>query len=258
MNSLKGKHILIAGGAGYLGEPLCQALATQGAKICIADTDQTRCAQVANAIQAVTPNANVMALNFDIGNEASIVDGISACVQKFGGLDGVVNATSGASGKEIGDVTAEDFDRANRLNLTGPFLMAREAAKFMNGGGSIVMYASMFGLTSPNQANYPDGVTRNPIEYGAGKAGMIQMVRYLASHFGPQNIRVNAVAPGPFPNVAKLDLPDEFIQNLEADTMLGRVGKAHETAGPVAFLLSDAASYITGHTLPVDGGWTAW
>ena len=87
---------------------------------------------------------------------------------------------------------------------------------------------------------------------------MIQMVRYLASHFGPQNIRVNAVAPGPFPNVEKLNLPDEFIKNLERDTMLGRVGQNHETAGPVAFLLSDAASYITGHTLPIDGGWTAW
>jgi NAD(P)-dependent dehydrogenase (short-subunit alcohol dehydrogenase family) len=258
LNSLKRKTVLIAGGAGYLGEPLCRLLAANGARVCIGDTDEKRCAQVIQAIQAATPGAEVMGLELDIGDEVSITGGIAACVKNFGTLNGLVNATSGASGKEIDDVTGDDFDRANKLNLTGPFLMAREAAKYMIGGGSIVMYASMFGLVSPNQANYPDGVTRNPIEYGAGKAGLIQMVRYLASHYGPQNIRVNAVAPGPFPNVDKLNLPNEFIKNLETDTMLDRVGGAHETAGPVAFLLSDAASYITGHTLPVDGGWTAW
>ena len=79
-----------------------------------------------------------------------------------------------------------------------------------------------------------------------------------ASHYGPRGIRVNAVAPGPFPNIEKLKLPADFISNLENNTMLGRIGEPHETAGPVTFLLSDAASYITGHTLVVDGGWTAW
>lgn len=258
MNSLSGKTVLIAGGAGYLGLPLCHLLAAQGANVCIGDTNQMQLDQSIKSISAKSPNANIMGLALDVGNETSIIDGVAACAKQFGGLHGLVNATSGASGKAIEDLTGEDFDHANNLNLTGPFLMAREAAKFMQGAGSIVMYASMFGIVSPNQANYTSGLTRNPVEYGAGKAGMIQMVRYLASHYGSQNIRVNAVAPGPFPNIERLNLPDEFIENLEHDTMLGRVGQSHETAGPVAFLLSDAASYITGHTLPIDGGWTAW
>lgn len=258
MNSLEGKTILVAGGAGYLGVPLCQLLAAQGAKVCIGDTNQMQLDQAVQLIRTNAPQSEVWGQTLDVADEASIINNVGACAEKFGGLHGLVNATSGASGKPIDDLTGDDFDAANRLNLTGPFLMAREAAKLMNGVGSIVMYASMFGLVSPNQANYPPGVTRNPIEYGAGKSGMIQMVRYLASHYGPQNIRVNAVAPGPFPNIDRLNLPATFIENLERDTMLGRVGRAHETAGPVAFLLSDAASYITGHTLPIDGGWTAW
>tara|TARA_B110000091_G_scaffold207316_1_gene245358 strand:- start:328 stop:1107 length:780 start_codon:yes stop_codon:yes gene_type:complete len=258
LTDLEGKTILVAGGAGYLGVPLCQLLAAQGANVCIGDTNQDQLDQAIQLIRADAPKGNVWGQKLDVGNEASIISGVAACAERFGGLHGLVNATSGASGKPIDDLTSNDFDAANRVNLTGPFLMARQAAQHMKGAGSIVMYASMFGLVSPNQANYPSGITRNPIEYGAGKAGMIQMVRYLASHYGPQNIRVNAVAPGPFPNIERLNLPEEFIENLERDTMLGRVGRAHETAGPVAFLLSDAASYITGHTLPIDGGWTAW
>lgn len=258
MKSLGGKTILVAGGAGYLGVPLCQLIAAQGANVCIGDTDPTRLQRAIQLVRAETDDVDVVGMPLDVGDEASIVEWVTACSDEFGNLHGLVNATSGASGKELADLTGADFDRANRLNLTGPFLMSRESSKHMAGGGSIVMYASMFGIVSPNQANYPAGVTRNPIEYGAGKAGMIQMVRYMASHYGPQNIRVNAVAPGPFPNTAKLNLPPEFIGNLERDTMLGRIGEPHETAGPVAFLLSDAASYITGHTLPIDGGWTAW
>jgi len=244
MHSLKDKTVLVAGGAGYLGVPLCQLIAREGGNVCIADFDPARLQEALDQVAQTQPGANVFGHHLDVGDE--------------GGWPGPGNATSGGTAKHFHDLTGPEFDQANRLNLTGPFLLARHAAKHMMGGGAMVMYASMYGLVSPNAANYPQDVNRNPIEYGAGKAGMVQMVRYLAAHYGPDNIRVNAVAPGPFPNVEKLDLPAEFVTNLERATMLGRIGKAHETAGPVVFLLSEAASYITGQTLSVDGGWTAW
>jgi NAD(P)-dependent dehydrogenase (short-subunit alcohol dehydrogenase family) len=169
-----------------------------------------------------------------------------------------VNATYGSTGKRFDDLTVEDFDRANHLNLTGTFVLAREAARHMPDGGSMVMFSSMFGVVAPKPTNYPPPMAPNPIEYGAGKAGMIQMVRYMAAHFGPRNIRVNAVAPGPFPHQSTQDGSAEFMSNLARSAMLGRIGRRDEMAGPTAFLLSDASSYVTGQCLNIDGGWTAW
>lgn len=264
MFDLKGKTILVAGGAGYLGLPLCQEIARHGGNLCIADFHEQRLQQAVAAIKAEHADTDVLGLYLDVGDEASIKTCLGACTEHFGSLYGLVNGTFGGTGKVLEDLTGEDFDRANHLNLTGSFLLARGAASLMGEGGSIVMYASMYGVVAPNRANYPGDMPPNPIEYGAGKAGMVQMVRYLAAHYGPKNIRVNGVAPGPFPNVERKGLvegnglPDEFIQRLNQATMLGRTGRAHETAGPVVFLLSNAASYVTGHLLNVDGGWTAW
>lgn len=255
MSDFSGKTILMAGGAGYLALPVSKLLAGQGASIVLADINQERLGQAEAELKAM--GGRVLALPLDIGDEASILAAVRGAAQEFGTLHGVVNATFGSTGKRFEDLTAGEFDRTNRLNLTGSFLLAREAARHMGPGGAMVLYASMYGVVAPNPANYPGDMAPNPIEYGAGKAGMIQMVRYMAGHFGPVGIRVNAVAPGPYPHQATQDNA-EFMQNLSRQTMLGRIGRQDEMAGPTAFLLSDAASYITGHCLNVDGGWTAW
>lgn len=257
MLDFAGRTVLVAGGAGYLGLPVCRLLAELGANVCIADINAGKLGEAESALAGVGAG-QVLTLPLDIGDEASILKCVEDCAAQFGAINGLVNATYGSTGKRFEDLTAADFDRANRLNLTGSFVLARAAAKHMGQGGSMVLYASMYGLVAPRLDNYPAGMAPNPIEYGAGKAGMIQMVRYLAAQFGRSGIRVNAVAPGPFPHRATQDGSPEFMANLERSTMLGRTGRQHEMAGPTAFLLSDAASYVTGQCLAVDGGWTSW
>jgi NAD(P)-dependent dehydrogenase (short-subunit alcohol dehydrogenase family) len=255
---LSGQTILVAGGAGYLALPLCRLIVAAGGNLCIGDFNAARLREALDTLKTEHPRADILGLPLDVGEEASILDFTARAAENFGPLHGLVNATYGGTAKRLDDLTGDDFDRASHLNLTGSFLLARAVARQMTQGGSIVMYASMYGVVAPVPGNYPGDMNVNPIEYGAGKAGMIQMVRYLAAHYGRQNIRVNAIAPGPFPNRAAANLPDEFIANLDRSTMLGRVGDAHETAGPALFLLSNAASYVSGHVLNVDGGWTAW
>jgi NAD(P)-dependent dehydrogenase (short-subunit alcohol dehydrogenase family) len=254
--NLAGKTILVAGGAGYLALPCCELLADLGAGLVIADIDPKRLEEAGEAVAARGGKATLLPL--DIGDEASILACVRDAAKVSGSLWGVVNATFGSTGARFDDLTAEQFDRANRLNLTGTFLLAREAALHMPHGGSLVMYSSMYGLVAPIPANYPGGMAPNPIEYGAGKAGIVQMVRYMAGHFGPKNVRVNAVAPGPFPHPPTQQASAEFMDNLSRTTMLGRIGRRDELAGPTAFLLSDASSYVTGQCLSVDGGWTSW
>lgn len=252
--SMAGKTVLIAGGAGYLGLPVCEALRAQGASLCIADHHAGRLADAKATLEALPGEGVVTTHHIDMGDEASILGCVAQCPE----LHGLVMATAGSSNTQFDQLEVADFDRTNRINLTGTFVLARAAAARMPQGGAMVFYGSMYGIVAPDAANYPGDMPRNPIDYGASKAGIGQMARYMAGHYGRSGVRVNAIAPGPFPPQAVQDANPEFIANLTRDTMMGRMGRRHETAGAVVFLLSEAASYITGQTLSVDGGWTAW
>jgi len=126
------------------------------------------------------------------------------------------------------------------------------------GSGSIVIFSSMYGVVSPDPRIYRWSMTPNPIDYGTTKAAILQMSRYFAVHYGPSGVRFNAITPGPFPNPTIKKTQPEFIQELNKKTPLNRVGINHEIVGPTLFLLTDSASFVTGHNLVVDGGWTAW
>ena len=138
--------------------------------------------------------------------------------------------------------------------------MSREVGTAMEnvGGGSIVLFSSMYGYVSPDPRIYEEPMNVNPIEYGVGKAGIVQMTRYMAVHWAKKNVRCNCISPGPFPSSDVQQTNPLFIERLAHKVPMGRVGSQHEVAGAVNFFLSDASSFITGQNLFIDGGWTSW
>jgi NAD(P)-dependent dehydrogenase (short-subunit alcohol dehydrogenase family) len=254
--SLNGKMIWVFGGAGYLGQPTINLLVSAGAQVLCIDME----GRAQQYIDAENLNGKVTAATLNVHQTELIPAFVADMVSLHGVPHGLVNLTYASTAKALEDLTGDDFDTVAHGSLTSSFLLSREVAALMakEGRGSLVLFSSMYGSLSPNPDLYEAPLTKNPIEYGVTKAGILQMVRYMAVHYGKSNVRFNAISPGPFPNPAVKQANPDFIDRLSAKSPMGRVGDASEIAGSVAFLLSDAASYITGQNLFVDGGWNCW
>lgn len=254
--SLEGKDIWVFGGAGYLGQSVVRALHALGAKVFCVDLD----GRAADFVKAADLEGDIAVGNADIADIPACESLVNEWLAGRGVPHGLVNLTAFTTAKAMDALTEADFDRVNHGNLTATWALARQVGNAMAtaGGGSMVLFSSMYGMVSPNPDVYESPMNKNPLEYGVGKAGIIQMTRYLAVHYGKSQVRCNCISPGPFPNPnVQQDYPD-FIARLSEKSPLGRIGQSQEIAGAVAFLVSDASSYITGHNLAVDGGWTSW
>ncbi len=258
MFDLTGKVAFAAGGAGYLMRPACRLMAQQGAAVVIADLSAEKIAAAQAEIRAAVPGAAVDGVVLNAGDEPAVAQAMDDIVAHYGGLHIAVCATWSYLGRSLEELTPQEFFDTVGDNVTGALVVSRQAARVMTDGGSIILFSSMYGQVSPDPRIYHAPMKPNPIEYGVAKAGVIQMAKYLACTWGPRNIRVNAIAPGPFPFSSTQESEPDFTARLANRTALGRVGRQDEIAGTVAFLASDAASYITGETIAVNGGWTAW
>ena len=254
--SLQDKDIWVFGGAGYLGQAIVTLLQSAGAKVlCI---DLTNRAEA--FVQAASLSPKVTPATLDVRDIPAAKQFVAKEISTRGVPHGLVNLTYTSTSKPLEELAEEDFDEANHGGLTSTFMLAREVGLAMvkQKQGSIILFSSMYGTVAPYPDVYEAPLVKNPIEYGVGKAGIVQMTRYLAVHWGKENIRCNCISPGPFPNPEVQKAHPDFVEKLAQKSPMGRIGQPEEVAGTVVFLLSDAASYITGHNLLVDGGWTAW
>ncbi len=253
---MTGRTVWVLGGAGYLGRACVTLLSSLGAQIVCIDLGN----KASEFLKEAQLPDNVTAETLDVGDIKACSGLVEAVIQKNGVPDGLVNLTFASTSKSFDTLNAEDFDFVNHGGITATFFMAREIGNRMAelNRGSMVLFSSMYGMVSPNPDLYEAPMQKNPVEYGVGKAGIIQMARYLAVHYGLYNIRCNCISPGPFPNPDVQRMYPEFVERLSKKSPMGRIGNADEIAGTVAFLLSDASTYITGQNIVVDGGWTAW
>lgn len=256
---LTGTVAWVAGGAGHLGGESVRALADHGAHVVIADRTVDRAQALAEELNQAGRSASAMAL--DVSDTAAIEAQADQIRATHGRLDCAVYLPSYNTGLDYEDLHADALRDAFDIHLTGPLVFSRAAARHMTEaghGGRIILFSSMYGMVSPQPRNYPDGVPVNPVDYGMSKAAVLQLVRWQAVKFAPDNILVNAVVPGPFPKPHGQGAIDDFMERLHQGVPLGRIGRGEEIAGAVAYLASPASSFVTGTHLVVDGGWTAW
>lgn len=254
-----GQDVWVIGGAGYLGSATVTLLLASGARVLCVDLED-RARQFADRVKDAAGASELSSASLDVRDEAAMKRFVAEKIEQRGVPRGLVILTFGSTSKHFEDLTGEDFDQVNHTGLTSTFLLAREVGTHMEkaGRGNIVLFSSMYGSVSPDPRAYIRPMNVNPIEYGVGKAGIVQMTRYLAVHWGPSGVRCNCISPGPFPSPAVQQAQPEFVGRLAQKVPMGRMGKPEEVAGAAVFLLSGAAGYVTGQNLFVDGGWTSW
>ena len=250
---LTGKVAIVTGAGAGLGVTFSIALAEAGAAVVCADINGEKAEKTAADLTGKGFKAIGMSAN--VANEAEVEAMVEAAISSFGGVDILVNNAGIAAVGPAEETTLEDWQRVVDVNLTGVFLCARAAGKAMmktGRGGKIINLASILGAVGSEPAP--------AVAYAATKGAVVNLTRDLAIHWAPHNIRVNALGPAYFPSemTSGLMADPAMLAAVEQRTPMGRVGRPEELKGPVVFLASDSSSYVTGQTLYVDGGWTAW
>lgn len=253
---LTNRVALITGASGHLGAALAAALAEAGCRVIVASRKLETARKVAASLGGAQAGRH-LAVALDQLDGTSLKRGFERAAKLAGRIDILVNNGHEPLAADWRTVEGRQFTR-QLANCTGYFLLARRlrdhAVKHRR-RASIIMLGSMYGQV----ASYPevyDGVApASPAAYHALKGGILQLTRHLAAYWAKDQVRVNCLSPGPFPGPAA---PRKLVQRLKAKSPMNRMGQPHELKGAVVFLASDASSYVTGHNLVVDGGWTAW
>jgi NAD(P)-dependent dehydrogenase (short-subunit alcohol dehydrogenase family) len=253
--SLRGKVIIQFGGTGLLGRALVHSLAEAEATLIVASRSRKSMDSIIAPDRATGCFIDVDEV--DITVESSITALRDRVLAAHGRVDGIVfNAVTRPMRSNDGSL--DEWASSMAVNATSYFATIRAFGDAMahQRRGSIVSISSMYGMVGSNLYLYEGTPTTVPPDYFFHKAGMINVTRYWASHYGPSGVRANVISPGGIYNPETPQTP-AFLERYAKMTPLGRMAEAPEIGGAVVFLLSDAATYITGANLPVDGGYTA-
>jgi NAD(P)-dependent dehydrogenase (short-subunit alcohol dehydrogenase family) len=250
--SFEGKVVFVAGASRGIGAATALAFASAGASVLLAARDEHALRIVADAIRAAGGQA--LAVRTDVGDAASMEHAVDLAVTTFGRLDAAFNnATDGPMPAPLADIDVDAFDRGIRTNIRGTFLGMKYQIRAMlreprpAGGRAIVNMASLAGV---------QGIA-NLAAYVAGKAGIIGLTKAAALDYADQGIRVNVVAPGPILTHHLEKAGAEAPRQAGLSTPMRRVGQVDEVAATVLWLCSDQSSFVTGATIPIDGGQAA-
>lgn len=260
MFGLEGKTAVVTGGSGYYGKPISMALAEAGAQVIIASRDEGKCKEYASELKEKKLKAEGSVL--DLRNEDSINNFTRQVKNIYGRIDILVNnAVSREGFKDLEQMTKAEWENAQMVNSTGLMLITQSVIKVMRQqrAGNIINIGSIQGTVGPNFRVYGKTGMTSPVNYSYDKWGMVGFTKWLANYYGRFNIRANCISPGGYgPGLTEREGIKEFVENYERLTPLGRFANDEDIKGPLVFLASEASSYITGHNLLVDGGWTSW
>jgi 3-oxoacyl-[acyl-carrier protein] reductase len=243
--SLEGRVAIVTGGGGGLAEGICATLAASGAAVAAVD----RSLEKAERVVQLASSGRCIALEADVSDKASVDAMAQKVISELGGIDIVVNNAAIYPLRPWTEIEEEEWDRVMAVNLKGYFLCARAAYPSMRerGKGRIINVASITFFIGWSGF----------LDYVSSKGAIIGFTRTLAREVGPDGITVNAISPGAFPTDAERVHPDQEALNrriLEQQS-LKRRGTPEDVGNLAAFLASDAASFITGQTIMIDGGW---